>query len=169
MKIRSLKQEDAALFQELRLRGLSECPSAFASSYEEECGLSLEEIGERLSPRPGRVTLGAFEEGRLVGILGLMRERHAKLAHKAFVWGMYVAPELRNRGIGRELVKEALKHAREMPGVRQVYLGVNAINLPAVNLYKSMGFEEFGREPGFMLLDGVLYDEIHMVRILPET
>ena len=169
MKIQILERADAALFQELRLRGLIECPSAFASSYAEECGLPLEEIGERLSPMPGRAVLGAFEETRLVGILGLMRERHAKLAHKAFLWGMYVIPESRNQGIGRELVREALNHARKMSGIRQVFLGVNAINLPAFNLYKSLGFEEFGREPSFMLLDGVLYDEIHMVCILRET
>ena len=169
MKIRSLERADAALFQALRLRGLLECPSAFASSYEEECGLALEEIGERLNPTPGRVVLGAFEEAQLVGILGLMREHHIKLAHKAFLWGMYVAPEVRHRGIGRELVGEALRHAATMANVRQVYLGVNAINLPAVNLYKSMGFEEFGREPGFMLLNDVLHDEIHMVCVLRET
>lgn len=169
MKIRSLERADAALFQELRLRGLIECPSAFASSYEEECGLPLEDIGERLSPTAGRVVLGAFEQAELVGILGLLREHHTKLAHKAFLWGMYVAPESRNRGIGRDLVAEALSHARKMSGVRQIYLGVNALNFPAVKLYKSMGFKEFGREPGFMLLDGVLHDEIHMLCILHDT
>ena len=169
MNIRSLEQADAALFQDLRLRGLIEYPPAFASSYEEENGLSLDEIGERLSLQAGRVVLGAFEEAQLVGILGLMREHHSKLAHKAFLWGMYVAPEWRNRGIGRELMGAALRRARMMPGVRQVYLGVNAVNLPALNLYEAMGFEEFGREPGFMLLDGKLYDEIHMVCILRDT
>lgn len=166
MKIRSLERADAARFQELRLRGLIECPTAFASSYEEECELPLEEIGERLNPTDRRVVFGVYEARRLVGILGLVREHKVKLAHKAFLWGMYVGAEFRTRGIGRELVGHALAHARDLSEVRQVYLGVNAANHPAQALYRSMGFEEFGCEPGFMLVDGVLHDELNMVCVL---
>src|SRR5688572_29853652 len=36
MQIRALTPKDAAAFAALRLRGLQECPEAFASSYEEE-------------------------------------------------------------------------------------------------------------------------------------
>lgn len=169
MKIRSLDRADAALFQALRLRGLIECPSAFASTYEEESELSLEDVGERLSRTKDRFVFGAFEGPRLVGVLGLVREHKAKLAHKAFLWGMYVDPEYRNRGIAGKLVRQALRHARELPGVRQVYLGVNAANAPAQKLYTSKGFKEFGREPGFMLVDGVLHDEVCMVCILGDV
>ena len=51
-----------------------------------------------------------------------------------------------------------------MPGVRQINLGVNAANAEAVALYEAAGFTAFGVERGFMLLDGRLHDEIHMVR-----
>jgi ribosomal protein S18 acetylase RimI-like enzyme len=168
VEIRNLERTDAALFQELRLRGLTECPTAFASSYEEECELPPETVGERLDPTDKSVVLGAFEDARLVGVLGLARERRAKMAHRAFLWGMYVAPEFRRRGIGRELVAEALRHARRMPGIRRIHLGVNAANQAALALYTCMGFEEFAREPEFMLLDGTLYDEIHMAYVLHE-
>ena len=36
MQIRELVPDDAKVFQALRLAALRECPSAFASSYEEE-------------------------------------------------------------------------------------------------------------------------------------
>ena len=35
-------------------------------------------------------------------------------------------------------------------------------NPAAIALYKSMGFEPFGLERDFLLVDGVLHDELHM-------
>ena len=161
--VRELGPADAGAWRALRLRGLVECPAAFASSHDEECTTPVEEIAERLRAGPGHRVLGAFRNGVLVGCLGLERERHRKLAHKAFVWGMYVAPEARRTGVGRALLVEALRRARAMAGVRQVNLGVNAANTPAVALYERLGFVPFGVERGFMLVDGALQDEIHMV------
>ena len=165
--IRVLGAADAAAFQALRLAGLQECPAAFASSFEEESGRELPAVAERLAPQGDRAVFGAFDGGELVGLVGLMREGHRKLAHKAFIWGMYVAPAARQRGIGRRLVGAALSFAESQLRVRQVTLGVNAANPAAIALYERMGFKAFGREPCFMLVDGVPQDELQMVCFLP--
>jgi RimJ/RimL family protein N-acetyltransferase len=166
MQIRTLDASDATAFQALRLQGLQEYPSAFASSYEEECGTLVSEVAQRLAPTADHCVLGAFEDAKLIGVTGLARETHRKLAHKAFIWGVYVAPEWRQRGIGRQLVERALEHAAAMPGVRQINLGVNVANRAAIALYESLGFQLFGVERGFMLVEGKLLDENHMVRVL---
>ena len=164
--VRKLTGADAGAFQSLRLRGLRECPWAFASSYEEECDLTLESVAERLQARDDRAVFGAFVKEDLIGVLGLRRESHRKLAHKAYVWGMYVAPERRRDGIGHRLLAQALSAARSDLRVRQVNLGVNARNEAAVALYAKMGFTEYGRELCFMVVDGIAHDEIHMVHVL---
>src|SRR2546429_9401473 len=46
MQIRNLGPADAAAFQALRLRGLLECPTSFASSYEEEYRDDIEIVAE---------------------------------------------------------------------------------------------------------------------------
>jgi ribosomal protein S18 acetylase RimI-like enzyme len=161
--VRDLGPQDAGAFQALRLRGLRECPAAFASSYEEEADEPLDAVARRLAPAPGRVVLGAWDGASLAGVVGLARESPCKLAHKALLWGMYVAPEYRGRSVGRLLVAQALERSRAMAGVRQVTLGVNAANRPAIGLYEAAGFRTFGREPDFMLVDGVPHDELHMV------
>jgi ribosomal protein S18 acetylase RimI-like enzyme len=117
MLLRTLTPEDATAFQALRLRGLQECPEAFASSYEEEVGTVQAEIEKRLQPKPDSAILGAFQEGRLVALTGVQRESMAKLAHKAFIWGVYVAPEARGSGVGRKVVSHALNYASETLGV----------------------------------------------------
>jgi ribosomal protein S18 acetylase RimI-like enzyme len=163
MRIRTLAPEDAASFLALRLRGLREQPQAFASSYEEEAPLPVAEIEQRLQPQPGGVVFGAFDDNTLVAIVGLVREAQIKLAHKAFVWGMYVSPESRRQGIGAALLRHALTHAASSFGVRQVNLGVNAKNTAALSLYRSLGFEVFGIEREFLCVDGEYHDECQMV------
>ena len=164
MQIRNFVTEDAHVYQALRLAALRECPSAFASSYEEEHQTSLSVIAARLSANEDRCVLGAWFEAELVGMVGLQREDLRKLAHKAFIWGMYVAPGARRRGVGRQLIDHALLRAASMNGVRQINLGVNAANVEAIALYEAAGFTSFGLERGFMLVSGELHDELHMVR-----
>jgi RimJ/RimL family protein N-acetyltransferase len=47
-----------------------------------------------------------------------------------------------------------------------VTLGVNTANTAAIALYESVGFEKFGLERGFLRVNGVLHDELHMVLAL---
>lgn len=112
--------------------------------------------------KPDRGVFGAFEGTSLIGLVALGRENMRKLEHKALIWGMYVAPIARGNGVGRALLLEALALARSVPAIRQVNLCVNASNTAAIHLYSSVGFKTFGREPGAMLIDGELHDEIHM-------
>jgi len=163
MLLRPLTPEDAAEFQSLRLRGLQECPEAFASSYEEEANTLPAEIERRLQPKADSAIVGAFREGTLVGLTGVQRESMTKLAHKAFIWGVYVAPHARGHGVGTKVVSQALNYATEKLGVRQVNLGVNARSTAAVELYKKLGFVQYGFERGFLLVAGVLHDEYQMV------
>jgi ribosomal protein S18 acetylase RimI-like enzyme len=163
LNIRALAPSDAHAFQSLRLRGLLECPTAFASSFDEEVGTPITEVEKRLQPRPDSVIFGAFEGSELCALVGLQRESMAKLAHKSFIWGVYVAPENRGRGVGDALLRHALSHAAKVLRTRQVNLGVNTKNFAAATLYKKLGFIQYGLERGYLLVDGVLQDEYQMV------
>jgi ribosomal protein S18 acetylase RimI-like enzyme len=157
---------DAFAFQALRLSALRDSPTAFTSSYEEECDTPACAIEERLATGPGRYIVGAFAGAELVGIVGLVRETPLKLQHKTSIRGVYVAPVQRGMGLGRQLMEHAIVFAESMDGVRQVTLAVTASNTAAVALYTALGFRTFGHEPGALLVDGVLYDELQMVRLL---
>jgi ribosomal protein S18 acetylase RimI-like enzyme len=163
LNLRPLTSADAEQFQALRLAGLLEFPSAFASSHAEEVSRSLADVAARVAQREDSLVLGAFDSLSLVGVVGVYKERNFKLAHKANLWGLYVAPAARRSGVGRALVQEALACAERVLGALQVNLGVNASNVAALRLYERLGFSEFGREQRFMLLDGVPHDEVHMV------
>lgn len=169
MFIRPLAPADAAAFQALRLQALLECPTAFAASPADEEQTPLTVIAERLADQGHSLIFGSFvpsPQGALRGIVGLQRETLAKLAHKAWIWGVYVAPAARGAGLGEALLRAALRHAAEVWHVTQVNLGVNTTNRAALALYRRLGFEVFGTERGFLLHDGVLHDEHQMVCVL---
>jgi RimJ/RimL family protein N-acetyltransferase len=166
MDVRVLVGSDASAFQRLRLEGLRVSPTAFAASYEEECDLDIGTIAARLPPTSDRAIFGAFDQGSLVGVVGLQRESRRNLRHKALIWGMYVTPAFRRHGIGRQLLEHAVSHAAKMPGLRQVNLCVNAASASAVAMYRAAGFEPFGVERAFLIVDGAPQDLVLMVRTL---
>jgi RimJ/RimL family protein N-acetyltransferase len=97
-----------------------------------------------------------------VGTVGVFRDRHVKAAHKAHLWGMYVAPHQRRQGIAADLLQAALRHARTLPGVAYVYLSVSTAAPAAQRLYERAGFRVWGTEPDALRHAGQTAAEHHM-------
>jgi GNAT superfamily N-acetyltransferase len=157
IRIRLLGPHDASAFQALRLQALRECPEAFGSTYAEDKTLPLEVIAERLTPTRtpvGQAVFGAFVEDELVGVAGCRQESKAKARHKGVVWGMYVRPPERGRGVGRGLLQHIITEARLWPDVERLVLTVVERAAAARHLYVAMGFITFGREPDGLRQDG---------------
>lgn len=158
IQIRTLNDNDASIYREMRLRALREHPEAYATSFEEEQTRSIADLAQRLAPGPEHFTLGAFDEDKLVGIVTLIRPvAKPKLRHRATISAMYVAPEARKQQLARKLLNEALKVADEW-GVSDVALAVAVGNHAARNLYASVGFVSYGIEPRCLCIDGRFYD-----------
>jgi GNAT superfamily N-acetyltransferase len=156
--IRQLGPSDAAAFQGLRLRGLRECPEAFGSTYDEDQAVPLETVAERLTGARtpvGRAVFGAFDGKDLVGVTGCMQQAKTKARHTAIVWGMYVSPEQRGRGLGRRLLEAIIIEAGNWPAVERLTLTVVERAVAARHLYRAMGFDPFGREPDGLRQDGI--------------
>jgi ribosomal protein S18 acetylase RimI-like enzyme len=149
VSFRLLAPNDASEFQSLRLRGLQDVPEAFGSTYEEDVTLPLEVIADRLrgARTPAcRAVIGAFVDDALVGVVGFMQSPKIKSRHTAQVWGMYVAPEVRGRGVGRGLLDALIAEVRACAGVERLTLSVVERAEAARRLYAAFGFVEFGRE-----------------------
>lgn len=160
--IRLLSESDAEVYRDVRLRALREEPHAFLATPEDDVANNLDELRKRFRDSEGGI-LGAFEDGALVGLCGYKRETAKKYRHKAFIWGMYVAPEARRRGLGRALLDEALRKLREIAELRTVNLWVTSVNPEARALYEAAGFRHAGTDPDGMNVGGQFVDEHFMV------
>lgn len=163
--IRRLVAQDAENYLTLRLEALQNSPESFGSTYEEEKDHPIDKYKTRFQSRDS-FTFGAFEDGILVGIITLVKEHRIKLRHRTTIVAMYVSPSTRGLGIGKALMNEVIKTAKELEGVEQVYLTVVTTNTSAKNLYTSFGFEIFGTEKRALKLDHSYFDEDLMVLFL---
>jgi ribosomal-protein-alanine N-acetyltransferase len=79
-----------------------------------------------------------FLGGRIVGYIGYWEG-----VEEAHITSVTVRKEFRGRGYGRDELAFALDHAAKR-GLLEAALEVRASNIPAQNLYKSMGFRQIG-------------------------
>jgi RimJ/RimL family protein N-acetyltransferase len=165
MLIRPLTDADAQPFWDMRLRAFTESPTSFNTLPDEWRTHLIGEIERLLRGESGTssdVVMGAFAPA-LVGQAGLRREARYKRAHKATIWGMFVVPEARGRGIARALMTALLEHARRQEGLVIVQLTVMADNHDAIALYRQFGFERFGYQRRASRHGDRYFDEEHMM------
>ena len=154
---------DAERYARLRMRMLRDSPWAFGSSPEEDVARDPAEIARRLlRDEYAIVAVEDGESGELIASTGIFRQDRVKSAHRAAVWGVYVDPAHRGRGLGRAVMAAAIELARGWEGVDWIDLGVSENSPAGRALYESLGFRAWGREPESLQIDGRRYDEIFM-------
>ncbi|PKH77399.1 GNAT family N-acetyltransferase [Pseudomonas sp. Choline-02u-1] len=163
MSIERLDASHALAYRELMLEAYDLHPQAFTSSVRERAVMPLSWWEGRLTSKFD-VVLGAFEDGKLAGIVGLAFEPREKARHKATLFGMYVSTDFRQHGLGFALVQAAVGEAQKNLALKVLQLTVTAGNDAAFNLYQRCGFIQYGLEPLAVRVGEEYYDKIHMWR-----
>ena len=88
--------------------------------------------------QPGEILLGAFTDGRLLGIGGLNRDPYASDARTGRVRHVYVVPQARRSGVGQVLVERIVAEAfRSFERVR-----LRTMTAEGAAFYAALGFVE---------------------------
>ena len=108
--------------------------------FEKRFPLSASMIGWYRTLLPEGMSFVAREEGRTAGIAvaGFM-EWNATCT----VWEIHVDPAFRRRGIATALLR-AVEGAAKAKGARRVWIETQATNMPAIETYRSAGYEIAG-------------------------
>lgn len=167
IEIRKPKPNEWLQFKNLRLRSLQEFPLAFASSYDEQLDKSEDEWKSYIlasEREKDSVMVCAFEDGQMIGCVSAIWNNRSKVAHVASVVGMFVHTNEQNKGVGYKLISQLLAHLQKKGRFRKAKLDVVSTNLPALNLYKKVGFVETGTLHAELFLNGTYYDLVEMER-----
>ena len=159
--IRNLEPKDASDFKNLRIYAMQESPRTFSSSVPDEEQRSLESIKTMFSSHPS-FGLGVFDTHTLIGLARCECTQRIKTKHKADIYGVYIHPEYRGKGLARRLLEQLITQAKAVNGLETLLLSVSEHNAPALALYQSLGFLEWGKEPDAMRHAGESITEVYM-------
>lgn len=142
LSLRALGSEDGARYNDFLRQGVLAHPDTLRISPADIASTPF-----KTAHGAEGTTFVAEQDGQWLGVVTLEREQgREKRRHIAWVLRMYVAHGSAGAGVGRQLLRAALRRARQLPGVTKVNLTVAAHNERAVGLYESEGFRTIARE-----------------------
>lgn len=164
LEMRNGTPDDAE--QLLRVFNETHAETDYLFTYPDENTFTVEQEAEFLEANEKserEIEILAFIDGKLVGSSGVESiGSKDKVKHRA-EFGISVLKEYWGLGIGRALTNAAIECAKAA-GYEQFELTAVAENEAALNLYKSVGFVEFGRNPrGFKKRSGEYQPTVHML------
>lgn len=111
------------------------------------------------------VQLLVFHNNQLIGASDiLMRDRVEK--HEG-VFGITIAKDYRGKGVGTILMQKVIDEAiKSIPQLRIITLGIFDNNPVAADLYKKLGFREYGRLPQGIFYKGSYINHVYMYKIV---
>jgi ribosomal protein S18 acetylase RimI-like enzyme len=140
VELHQVTPDDWESYREIRLEMLLDSPDAYWFTHDEAAGFTEAKWRENV----GRGWLVSARIGAdAVGSAGLGTQAEPGQPDRAVLWGMYVTPRVRGRGVGERLVRAVLDEASRR-GVSEVFLEVTSGNDRALELYERCGFERTG-------------------------
>jgi ribosomal protein S18 acetylase RimI-like enzyme len=139
-RLQRVRPDDWRSHRDIRLEMLRDAPDAFWFTVADEAALTESDWRQRI----GQTWLvHARDDSGVVGSAGLGAHWEPERADTLTLFGMYVAPRGRGRGVGEALVGAVLEEARRR-GRPEVVLEVASNNAPAIALYERCGFVRTG-------------------------
>lgn len=141
VSIRRLLPDDWALVKTIRLKALQTNPGVFGGHYADEVAKSDDQWRAQMENRDCAV-FGVFDDDAVIGMTGIVIDRDDPARKKAYLWGSWLAPEWRGKGISRLMYEARLAWAREHPTCEKLVVSHRASNLTSMRANQRYGFKQ---------------------------
>ena len=129
-------------------------------AFPQDKEMTVDEAISFFNAQTKTITAKDAKDNQVVGMYILHPNNVGRCAHICNA-SYAVSKDCRGKGIGELLVKDCIKRAKECGFKILQFNAVVADNIPALNLYKKLGFKQLGTIPkGFKNIDGVYKDII---------
>lgn len=162
MNIKKLKPTDAEDYKTIRLEALQAHPEDFADCYDE---VSDRKFSEHVQTLEKQVVFGAYDDDKIVGMVGVRPYKDDRRAHTAYVWGVYVNDAYKGQGIATDMMYKAMDYVSERKFEKVILKYFTTTDIVS-DFYDSLGFKQYGVDKKALKYNGVYYDECLMVKFL---
>ncbi len=161
IQVRKLSAEDFEKFRDLRIKALTDDPTAFAEYYEkydDETDAKWRKYLEASVEEKKSIMLFALDGDKAVGMVGAVFDDNPKVMHVAKLFGVFVDSAYRGQGVGKMLLESVLDKVVDRGGILKIVLDVNPAQQEAVGLYHKFGFKTVGKLTRELKISGEYYD-----------
>jgi RimJ/RimL family protein N-acetyltransferase len=116
---------------------------------------------ENITNNENALMLLGVVDNKIISISQISSPNRKRIQHNSDI-AISVKKEFWNLGVGTAILGELLQFAREHELIKNVRLGVRAVNYNAIKLYEKCGFKPVGLHKDYFCINGNFYDEILM-------
>jgi RimJ/RimL family protein N-acetyltransferase len=156
--IKQLAPDDWLEFSRVRLKALLTDPKVFGSNYERESKMTKDEWRSRLSAADNAIFL-IYEGEKPIGMTGVSVDRNDPTKKTALLWGSWLEPEFRAKGLSELMYRTRIEWAKQQPSVEKIVVSHRVSNLSSKFANQKHGFV-FTNKIEKVWTDGATEDEI---------
>ena len=156
--IKQLTENDWREFSQVRLKALQTDPRVFGSNYEKESQMTEADWRSRLQAKDNAVFL-IYENEMAIGMTAVSVDRDDPTKKTGLLWGSWLAPHFRGKGLSELMYQTRIKWAKEQPTVEKIIVSHRASNLSSKYANQKHGFV-LTHKTEKVWTDGVTEDEI---------
>jgi len=165
--IKQLTENDWQKFSQVRLKALQTDPTVFGSNYEKESQMTESEWRSRLQPKDNAIFL-IFENETPIGMTAVSIDRDDPTKKTALLWGSWLAPHFRGKGLSELMYQARINWAKEQPTIEKIIVSHRASNLSSKYANRKHGFV-LTHKTEKVWTDGATEDEIfYELKIKPD-
>lgn len=156
--VKRLNEKDWLLLKRIRLAALINDPDVFGSSYEEEASKTEAHWRDQLTEMNSAI-FGVFDGESCVGMTGVSIYRDDPSGKTAILWGSWLEPEFRGKGLSKLLYEPRMEWARNHPACEKIIVSHRASNQASKRANQKFGFT-FTKKVNKQWHDGTREDEL---------
>lgn len=156
--IRKLTEEDWFELSQLRLKALLSDPQVFGSNYEREKDTPEAEWRNLLRSDENAVFL-IFADEKPIGMTCISIDRDDPTKKTALMWGSWLAPEFRRKGLSALMYRARIDWAKNQPTVERITVSHRASNLSSKFANQNHGFK-FTHTKEKVWVEGTTEDDV---------
>jgi RimJ/RimL family protein N-acetyltransferase len=139
IEVRPFTPDEWQMYKAVRLKALETDPKFFGESFDDARAKPDENYQTHLLSADGAV-FGVFRHGDVIGMTGVVLDKEDAKGETAKLWGSWLEPKWRGKGLARKMYETRLNWAKAHPKVKRVTVSHRKSNAVSKRANQRWGF-----------------------------